>query len=63
MSNKARTTIAVLAMALFLGAMSAVGALTHSHATSVTAISHTRPAAISPPQVIPFPDPESTTND
>ena len=44
MSNKARTTIAVLATALFLGAMSAAGALTHSHATSVTAISQTRPA-------------------
>jgi hypothetical protein len=63
MTNRARTTIAVLATALFLGAMSAAGALTHSHATSVRAMSQTRPAAISAPQTIPFPDPESMTND
>jgi hypothetical protein len=64
MTNKARTTIAALATALVLGAMSAAGALTHSHATSVAAISHGRPAAISAPRAIPFPpETESITND
>ena len=56
MTNRARTTLAVLATALFLGAMSAAGALTHSHTTSVTAISHTRPAAISAPRAILSPE-------
>lgn len=64
MTNKARTTIAALATALFLGAMSVAGALTHSNTTSVAAISHGRPAAISAPQAHPFPlEAESITND
>jgi hypothetical protein len=63
MTNRARTTLAVLATALFLGAMSAAGALTHGHTTSVKAIRQTRPAAISAPRTIPSPEPESMTND
>lgn len=63
MANEVRTTIAVLATALFLGAISAGGALTHVHATSSTTTGQTRPAVVSAPHAIPFPESESMTND
>lgn len=63
MTNKTRTTIAALATALFLAAMSTAGALTHSHATPVTATNHGVPAAVTAPRAIQLPDPESMTND
>ena len=63
MSNKIRTTIAVLATVLFLGAMSVAGALTHGHATPVAANSHARPPAVTAAQANAFSDSESMTND
>jgi hypothetical protein len=58
-----RTTIAVVATTLFLGAMSAAGTLTHSPVTSIATANHARPAAISAPHALAFPDSESMTND
>jgi hypothetical protein len=63
MTSRARSTIAVLVTALFVGAMSAAGALTHSHGTSVTTIGHAPSAAVSARPAIPSPDSESMTND
>jgi hypothetical protein len=63
MSNKTRTTIAALATALFLGAMSTAAALTHGHATPVAANNHVHPPWAAAPRANPFPDGESITND
>jgi hypothetical protein len=63
MTDKARTTVAVLATTLFLGAMSAVGALQHRHAASVTAAGQARPSLVTGPRTVPFTDSESITND
>ncbi len=63
MTDRARITIAALTTALFLGAISAAGALTHSHATLATTTSHARPAALSAPRATPFPSPDMMTND
>jgi hypothetical protein len=63
MSNKIRTSIAALATALFLGAMSTAGALTHSHTTPAPTGSHARGVAAAAPATTPRVDGESITND
>jgi hypothetical protein len=63
MTNKMRTTIAALMTALFLGAMSTAGVLTHSHSTPVVANKHAGPPAAMAPRANRFSDGESITND
>lgn len=63
MTHKLRTTIAALMTALFLGAMSTAGALTHSHSTPAAANNHAGAPAAATPRATPFSDGEAITND
>jgi len=57
MTHKTRITVAALVTAVFIGAMSAAGALTHSPASVAVAASHASPvAAPSARQATPYPD-------
>ena len=65
MTEKVRIKIAALLTALFLGAVSAAGVLTHTHAPTVSASSSAQSATFAPPKAgaVPSPTSEHDTHD